>query len=333
MTRPLLRTALLGAALIGAGAGAADVRADGLPVIGVDAGPGGVAAAGGEVRYVTLPAPGGTVVARVERPDGLVPGSTFLRGRFVVPVVAYDGSAGGLSADGRTLVLLRPRVRFPRARTTLAVLDPQRLRLRRLVALRGDFSFDALSPDGRWLYLIQYPFPRDMTRYSVRAYDVRAGHLLARPIVDPDEWTAVMRGAPITRRTSPNGRWAYTLYDGAGMAPFVHALDTRARRAVCIDLPMLSGRVDLFTLRLGGGGDGRSLTVTRRGRTLAVVDTRSFRVSKPPPGPSATVGDGSGRPWLVPVLATAAGLLAAAALALTVRRGRRPGPIAAERAG
>jgi hypothetical protein len=330
MTRPLLRTALLGAALIGAGAGAAEARADGLPVVGVDAGPGGVPAEGGEVRYVTLPARGGTVVARVERRDGLVPGSTFLRGRFVVPVVAYDGSAGGLSADGRTLVLLRPRVRFPRARTTLAVIDPQRLRLRKLLVLRGDFSFDALSPDGRWLYLIQYPSPRDVTRYSVRAYDVRAGHLLARPIVDPDEWTAVMRGSPITRRTSPDGRWAYTLYDGAGMAPFVHALDTRNRRAVCIDLPTLAGRGDLFTLRLGGGDGGSGLTVTKRGRALAVIDTHSFRVSKPPAVVAPSTG--AGRPWLVPVLASAGGLLAALAVGLTLRRWRRPGAVAAQRA-
>ena len=32
-----------------------------------------------------------------------------------------------------------------------------------------------------------------------------------------------MGGSPLTRATSLDGRWAYTLYDGAGRTPFVHA--------------------------------------------------------------------------------------------------------------
>ena len=63
--------------------GAASVaRADGLPVLGVDVGPTGVVAASGEARYVTLPAGGATVVARVEPTGGRVLGSRLLRGTF-----------------------------------------------------------------------------------------------------------------------------------------------------------------------------------------------------------------------------------------------------------
>jgi hypothetical protein len=58
-----------------------------------------------------------------------------------------------------------------------------------------------------------------------------------------------MRGNPLTRTTSPGGRWAYTLYDGAGGTPFVHALDTSRRTAHCIDLPALRGSNDLWSLR------------------------------------------------------------------------------------
>ena len=107
-----------------------------------------------------------------------------LRGWFSIPAVAYDGSPSGLSADGRTLVLISPRTRFPRRRTTFAVVDTRRLRVRRRVALRGDFSFDAISPDGRTLYLIEYS-PARLPKYAVRAYDLRAGRLLAAPVVDP----------------------------------------------------------------------------------------------------------------------------------------------------
>ena len=83
-------------------------------------------------RYVTLPAGRDTVVARVRRDGGEVLRSRVVPGSFTVPAVALDGSPSGLSADGRTLVLISPRPAFPRARTTFAVLAPRRL------AVRGD---------------------------------------------------------------------------------------------------------------------------------------------------------------------------------------------------
>ena len=48
----------------------------------------------------------------------------------------------------------------------------------------------------------------------------RLSRLLAAPVVDPREETDKMRGSPLTRTTSADGRFAYTLYDGAGAAPF-----------------------------------------------------------------------------------------------------------------
>ncbi len=93
----------------------------------------------------------------------------------MIPAVALDGSPGGLSADGTTLVLIQPRKRFPQRETHLAILDAQSLVLRERLTLRGDFSFDAISPDGSHIYLIQYLSPRDPTEYAVRAYDAVAG--------------------------------------------------------------------------------------------------------------------------------------------------------------
>jgi hypothetical protein len=239
----------------------------------------------------------------------------MLRGRFTVPAVALDASASGLSGDGRTLALISPRRSFPRARTTLALLDTAGLRLRRAVALRGDYSFDALSPDGRSLYLIHYLSRRDPTRYEVRLYDVAAARLLPEPIVDPREADERMRGLPITRAATGDGRWHYTLYDGAGGHPFIHALDTVGRTAACIDLDGLSGRRDLYDLRLGLPG-GRGLTVLSGGEPVLAVDRATFRVRSPATAAGAPRDSPGGVPW---ALVAAGGLVLALAGAAVAR--------------
>ena len=67
-------------------------------------------------------------------------------GNLTVPAVAYDGSAAGLSADGRTLVLIAPRAAFPRLVTPIRILGAVAgLRPRAAIRLRGDFSIDAVS--------------------------------------------------------------------------------------------------------------------------------------------------------------------------------------------
>jgi len=116
------------------------------------------------------------------------------------------------------LVLIQPCAGYPLAQTPLMVVDAQRLRTLQIAKLHGDFSFDAISPRGSLVYLIEYTSPTDPTRYRVRAYDLAANRLLSQPVVDPREQGEKMGGSPLTRATSPNGRWAYTLYDGAGSA-------------------------------------------------------------------------------------------------------------------
>jgi hypothetical protein len=315
----------LAAAACVVGVGVVGAKADGLPVLGVDVGASGVVASSGEARYVTLPAGrGATIVALVAPNGGQVQSSRLLRGTFTIPAVAYDGSASGLSADGRTLVLIQPRVAFPRTQTALAILDARDLRLRATVKLDGDFSFDAISPHGSWLYLVQYVSPRDPTRYLVRAYDLRAGRLVAAPVTDPRERGEKMRGSPITRATSPDGRWAYTLYDGAGSTPFIHALDTSGRAARCIDLDGISASY-ASRLRLRVSADGSDLTVRDGGAPQLVVDTRTFRVSAVRerlaslPVPAANRHD-SVFTWL---LAVGALLAVTAAFLLRLRRRRR----------
>ena len=239
-------------------------------MLGVDVGSKGVTVPGAAARYVTLwSGPKTTVVARVRRNGGRVDRSRLLEGTFTVPAVAYDSSASGLSADGKVLVLIQPRVSFPRARTSFAVLDARHLRVVKVLRLQGDFSFDAISPSGNRIYLIQYLSANDPTKYAVRAFDVRAGRLLPEPVVDPHEPDEQMRGQPLSRAMSPDGRWAYTLYDGNGKTPFVHALDTSRATARCIDLDALGGAENLWRLRLSIRGGGKQLAVRDGSQTGA----------------------------------------------------------------
>src|SRR5580765_2838079 len=270
---------LLAGAAIVAGVAVSTARADGLPVLGVDVGSKGVTVPGATARFVTLwSGKRSTVVARVRRNGGRIDRSGLLQGTFTIPAVAYDGSASGLSADGSVLVLIQPRVSFPRAWTSFAILHARRLRLLKVLRLHGDYSFDAISPNGNRIYLINYLSPRDATKYAVRAYDVRAGRLLTKPVVDPKEADEQMRGRPISRAMSPDGRWAYTLYDGNGKTPFVHALDTSRATARCIDLDTLEGNTYLWRLHLTVRGGGKHLAVRDGSETELVLSTKTFAV-------------------------------------------------------
>jgi hypothetical protein len=298
-------------------ASAGSALGDGLPVP-VDASEAGIASANGQARYQAMPDDGSTVVTRVDTDAGEVSGSAVLPGRFGVPLVTLNGTPDGLSADGRTLVLLRPRTSFPRDRTTLAVLDTRRLEPRSTITLDGDFSFDAISPDGRLAYLVEYLDPGDPTAYEVRALDLRRERLLPDPIVDPDEPAEEMGGFPLARSHSPDGRWAYTLYDGR-KHPFIHALDTEGGTAKCIDLHGVE-KPHRLGLETSPGGERLTLVDPRGRAPVRFVDTASFEVTEPAAEPTAdsTPDDGGGVSPMVPIALGVGGLL----VALVSVRGR-----------
>lgn len=321
MTTSRRNRSLTGAAVAAlALAAPATVAADGLP-LPVEESPSGVLAPDRSTRYLGVSLGGRTAILAQRTADGAVLSRSNLRGRYGIPLVAYDSSAGGISGDGSRLVLIRPRTRFPRGETTFAVLSTKPLlRLRRTIRLRGDFSYDALSPDGRTLFLINYLSRSDPTKYRVRVYDLARDRLDPKPVTDPREPPDEMNGLPVTRVSSPGGRWAYTLYDRNGEQPFIHALDTRERKAFCIDLhdPAFAGGA-VYELRLAVAAGGRRLNVRRRGRTAATVNTATFRVSAPAPAPAAAAtGDPPGPSPLWPAIGL--GLLACAVAARMIRR-------------
>lgn len=294
MRRTSATIAVLLAALLAGTALAPAASADGFGILG--------AAAGVEdppYRYVAL-APRTrhrlTVVEKIDTRDATIDRWWHLRGSWYIPAVAADGSPGGLSADGGKLVLVTFPRRYPPQQTRLAVLDTRlflrhpsrgmqrpRHAIRRLI-LPGAFSFDAISPDGSRIYLIQNFYRRGrLTHYAVRGLDPASGRLLPRPIVDPEEPGERMQGSPVSRVSGPDGRWAYTLYTGS-KERFLHALDTVRGRAVCVDLPQLEDLREPFQLRLKLDDEGGKILVSSRDTKdagtapLLEIDTESFEV-------------------------------------------------------
>jgi hypothetical protein len=300
MTARLVLPSLLAVLLLATPVAA---HADGPPITSLDAGREGVVELGGGERFTALPLATETVLTRSQTDGGRVIGASIQEGRWGVPVVANDGSSGGLSADGSTLVLMEIANGYPRANSAFAVVDTARLTVRETVELDGEWGFDALSPDGRWLYLIEQLSARDRTRYTVRVYDLKNDRLLPNPVVDPREPDEPMRGLPITRATGPGGRWEYTLYAG-GEHPFVHALDTVRRTSLCLDLPhRVAHHRRMWALRLE----------VRKGRVAVVHGDRTVASAARRPRQASV---GGGPPWLL----GAAGL---AGLLLVVGRVRR----------
>jgi hypothetical protein len=233
----------------------------------------------GDIRYTATRANGLTMVRAIR--EGTVVASTRIAGAFGIPAVTSLGEPGGLSPDGRLLVLVQPpSFESLRSQSRFVVLSTARLARVATIILPGEFGFDAVSPDRRTLYVIQHVSTRDLVRYVVRAYDLPARRLLPRVIVDKRNPSEVMRGYPVARATSPSGDWVHTLYlknPGSSLA-FVHALNAAGRTAFCIDLPNWSPGEDVWETRLELSGDNL-LVKAKGGATVARIDTKTLRVA------------------------------------------------------
>jgi hypothetical protein len=274
----------------------------------------------GSTRYVALPtstAPigSGTFVAAIRTANGAVVNSTTLDGLFAFPRLGFDNGLEGLSADGSTLVLAETPI-AKQATSRFVALDTRALSQRQEIGLKGDFSFDALSPSGRFLFLIQHMPSTDASHYVVRAYDRERSKLLPGRIADRTQRGWVMQGYPVTRTATPDGRWVYTLYQNPGGVPFVHALDTVSRTAHCVGFPLAADQAILVNMKLVLRDGGKKLGLDwRTGKRYLAIDTTTWTISTP----------GGGFPWaiLAASLAGGAALVVLVSLALRPRRRRR----------
>jgi hypothetical protein len=250
----------------------------------------GVLALDGKTRYVAVGTAGKdtTMLTRIDTHTGSVLTTVPLLGTWGIPIFTYTPNAGeGLSHDGKTLVLADISNVYPRTESRFMFVDTKTLRMRDAIFLKGDFEFDALSPNGKRLYLIQHRNVLDQSRYVVRAYDVASHRLLPGRVADRTQKTWVMEGYPISRATTPDGRWVYTLYGNPNGFPFVHALDTMRGVAHCVGLPWRGHQNAVYNMRLTLHG-GSLAVHWMSGRPWLRVDTTSWRLSP---------DHGAGFPW------------------------------------
>jgi hypothetical protein len=274
----------------------------------------GTGVAHGSLRYVAVSTFQGqnTDLVETSTRDGSVGPALRLSGSWGLPYT--PAGAEGLSRDGKTLVLGGAGLGLT-SPTRFLVVNPRQMQVVRTISLDGYFSYDAMSPDASRLYLIQYTHgtSQDTTHYVVRAYDMRSQRLLPGRIADRAEHEKSMAGYAMTRTTSADGRWVYTLYQKPSGEPFVHALDTVHGVAHCIDLPKNKA---LYNVVLSLRNHDRTLAVHwRSGRPWLNVAVGSWRISD--------AGGGFPWGWVAPAIAGGLAVLAAGALLLLRRRRRQ----------
>jgi hypothetical protein len=151
----------------------------------------------------------------------------------------------------------------------------------RVVELAGSFDYDAISPDGSTLYVVEHLTAEPGGRYQVRAVDVASWTLRDGVIVDKRNLDEAMAGWPVAQLRRDDGL-VFTLYRGAEH-PFIHALNTVEGFAVCIDLP--GTRADDVAVAsdwgLAASPDGRSVYAANASLGLVVeVDPSQLTVRR-----------------------------------------------------
>jgi hypothetical protein len=202
-----------------------------------------------------------TTIGRYDTRDGRFLGASAVPGRAIV---------GAVSAQGRWVALFR----LGHGNVSrIAILDTRRGAVVDAVTLRGSYETEALSPDGRLLFLIHW----GRNGYDLRTYDFAQRELRPTTLADPDE---KMTGNAATAISSRDGHWLLTLYIEGDGGAFVHALDLRSGIAHCIELPWQRAQfVGPATAVLALSPDGRRLYAVDPllGR-VATIDLRSLRI-------------------------------------------------------
>ena len=195
--------------------------------------------------------------------------SQTVAGAWRLPTIGADQALVGVSDNGQTIVLVEQTPATAGA-TRFAVLRRTLDAKPRIIELKGSFAYDAMSRDGRILYVVEHlPGPPD-GHYQVRAVDATTGVLQHDVVVDKSGGNEPMAGWPIAQVRRPDGM-VFTLYHGADH-PFVHALNSTDGWALCIDLPA-TGAADTAASPdwgLASTADGSSLVAANATLGIAV---------------------------------------------------------------
>jgi hypothetical protein len=153
---------------------------------------------------------------------------------FQLPLITASGVAGGLSQNGRWLVVTHAPDQIDTSGTHMLVVDTSLMKIAAPIDLASSFQFDAISNDGLRVYMIEYLSNAD---YRVRVYDVRAGRLDPTIVVDKSDPTESMTGIRLSGVPSPDGQWLYSVYARPNKGAFIHALNLEQPFAFCLELP------------------------------------------------------------------------------------------------
>jgi hypothetical protein len=233
----------------------------------------------GSVNFVALNAGANTRITALSAAGDESAPSFTLRGEYGIATLTQSGLTGGLFHDGSAFVAQSLGLK---STSSFVVIGTKDLVPRQTIKLKGTFGFDALSPDGSKLYLIQHTSTQDIQHYIVRAYNLKTHKLLKGRVADKAQKSWVMQGWAVDRVTTSDGRWAYTLYTNPGGYPFVHALDTVRGVAHCIGVPWRGDQNEPWNMRLALNDDGRSLAVNQKyGGTFVSIDVSNWKISYP----------------------------------------------------
>jgi hypothetical protein len=245
---------------------------------------------------------GNTAVRIVDARTAKTTRTVQLTGEWTA-VAGYGNGPGGLSPNGRWLVLADPKP----DRAAFQIIDTTTPAQPKRIDLAGRFSFDAISDDGESLFVVEH---LDGTKYRVRVADVRSGLLQPGAVIDAKQVATtadengVMNGSYTTATAGSSGEWYFSVYQHPTKGPYIHALNTHARIAQCIlDLPTFGSasavemaKQPFWSLALGPQqGLDRLYAVNGALGRIALVDpyeirvkqSATFKVPTPAPGPAA----------------------------------------------
>ena len=236
--------------------------------------------------YIVTQLSGSAQLKAIDPASGRTIAQATIPASYSLPDIAFQGPTAGISPNGQWLVLTQQG-----ASTNFLVGSSSLTDSFKTIHVNGDFVFDALSNDGKSLYLIQKM--TDPNHYQVRLYDVAAGALMPQPVVDKREPNEPMNGIRGDSAADSNGNYVYTVYIRDG-GPFIHALPLDEPIAWCVDLPSTASN-DMerqFHWALALSHDGRTLyaaneavgtvAVMTSGEPPTIVRTAPVAMNLPP---------------------------------------------------
>jgi DNA-binding beta-propeller fold protein YncE len=228
-------------------------------------------------RYWTVDPGDRTTVRGIDPSTGADKTSFVLDGRWSVPA-SYGPAPSGLSANGKWMVLVAPPHATGAAMVNrFAVVDLANGRLDRVVTADGDVGFDAVSDDGRNVYLVEHLVPAPHYAVRVASFNgagLQDGVLGQIKTAEPEVMNGLYHAS-----VAVGSDWFLSLYSNPGRGPFIHALNTTQLFAQCIlNMPDVPAALRPAWSMLLDAKHDRLYAVNGAGGVVSEIDTSALVV-------------------------------------------------------